>query len=84
MREHREVLELVMAVLRAVQRFGLEGSHGCLAPGEEVDHLTLDARGVDDAPQHDQRENGQPPQPRRHVRHLRGDLVRRSCEALPA
>ena len=69
-REHRKVLELVMAVFRTVQRFGVEGSHDRLAPGDEVDHLMPDARVVDDDGQHDQRENGERPESRRHVRDL--------------
>ena len=59
-REQREVLELVMAVLGAVQRFGLKGAHGRLAPGNKVDHLVLDARDVGDDGEDDERKNDQP------------------------
>jgi hypothetical protein len=49
-----------MPVFRAIQRFSMQGSNGRLAPGQEVHHLALDARGVGDDAQHDQRKNDQP------------------------
>ena len=69
-REHRKVLELVVAVFRTVQRFGVEGSHDRLSPRDEVDHLVTNPRVVDDDGQHNERKKGERPESRRHVRNM--------------
>ena len=67
-REQRKVLELVMAVFRPVERFGVQRAHGRLPPRDEVDHLVADPRVVDDDGQQSEREKSEGPESRRHVR----------------
>ena len=70
-REHRKVLELVVAVFKTVERFGVESSHRRLSPGGEVDHLVADPRVVNDDGEERQRdEKGEQPESRRHAREV--------------